>query len=56
MKLTNDEMLKLSDPNIPQSVKDYICEQKMDRETVAICRKMGVSLADHMIQSTLDGR
>ncbi len=54
MKLTNDELLKLSDPNVPQSVKDYICEQKMDREAIATCRAMGTNLADYCISQTIN--
>jgi hypothetical protein len=54
MKLTNEELLKLSDPNVPQSVKDYLCEQKMDPQSIAICRAMGTSLADYCISQTLN--
>lgn len=56
MKLTNDELLKMSDPSIPQSVKDFICEQKMTKTEIAICRQCGTSLSDYMIQATMDGR
>lgn len=53
MKLTNDELLKLSDPAVSQSIKDYICKQKMTEEELAICRKMGVSPSDYLIQCTV---
>lgn len=55
MKLTNDELLKLSDPAVPQSVKDFICEQKMSEDELKVCRKMGVSPSDYLIQCTVGG-
>lgn len=53
MKLTNDELLKMSDSNVAQSVKDFICEQKMDKQEIAVCRALGQNLSDYMITKTI---
>jgi hypothetical protein len=53
-KLTNDELLKMSDPNIPANVKDYICKQKMAPEEIDICRRTGTALYDYMIEKTIE--
>lgn len=53
MKLTNQELIALSDPNVSQEVKNHICKQKMTPQEIAICDKTGTSPVDYMIQKTM---
>lgn len=54
MKLTNDELMTLSNSNASQEVKEYICKQKMTEEELAICRQLGVSPVNYMIQKSME--
>jgi len=53
-RLTNEEMLKLSDPALPKEVKNHVAMQKMTKDEITICRKMGVEPVEFLIQSEMD--
>lgn len=54
MKLTNDELLKMSDSSISQDVKDFICKQKMNPEEIAVCKATGTSPTQYMTSKSIE--
>ena len=54
MKLSNEELLRVSDPSVPQEIKDFLCKSKMTEDELKICRNTGCSLSDYMIQKTVN--